>query len=324
MDLKLNLSLFSSSKNEIEENKLYDVLVLGGGPAAMNALLYCARKRMNIAMITKDIGGQIIQSASIENWIGDIDIRSSVLVNRFYDHIQKFELPIKKEAKVTELQADGQIKKVVCSDGKVYQSKAVIIATGKSPRLLGVPGEKELVGRGVAYCTTCDGPAFVNKKVVVVGGGNSSAEATIDMLSYAKEVVVVQNISELTADSILVEKLEKDSRVQVIYDSVCVRIEGEDAVERLIVHNTKEDKEFSIETNAVFVEIGLLPASEFVSDSIKNQYGEIIINADCSTSIAGIYAAGDVSNVPFKQVVIAAGEGAKAALAVYNYIIKNK
>ena len=321
MDLKLNLSLFSSVKVNLEENEIYDALIIGGGPAAMNALLYCGRKRLKVGMITQDIGGQIIKSSSIENWLGDADIRSSVLVNRFYDHVQKFELPIKLETQVKAIETEGKIKKVSCNNGMSFQAKSIIIATGKSPRLLGIPGEEQFTGKGVAYCTTCDGPAFIDKKVIVVGGGNSGVEAAIDMLSYAKEVVIVQNLSELTADSVLAEKVLHDSRVHVIYDSVCVRIEGNDGVEKLVVLNTVQNQESAIKTDAVFVEIGLIPTSGFVPDSIKNKGGEIIIKNDCSTAISGIFAAGDVTDVPFKQVVIAAGEGAKAALATYNYII---
>ena len=321
MDLNINLASFSSSEKSVSENEIYDVLIIGGGPAALNAVLYTARKKLNVAVVTDDIGGQIATSSSIENWIGDVDIASSELVNRFYAHVQKFKVPMKKNTKVTSIAHEDIVKKVVCTDGKTYQAKAIIVATGKSPRPLGVPGELEFIGKGVAYCTTCDGPVFVNKKVVVVGGGNSGVEAAIDMLSYASEVVIVQNLSELTADPVLMDKVLNDDRVSVVYDSVCVRVEGKDGVERLIVKNTKTDKEETINTDGIFVEIGLIPASNFVSDMIKNKTGEIEINIDCSTKIAGIFAAGDVTTVPFKQVVIAAGEGAKAALAVYNYVI---
>lgn len=321
MDFQIDLASFSSSEHTVLENEIYDVLVIGGGPAALNAVLYAARKKLKVAVITDDIGGQIVTSSSIENWIGDIDIKSSVLVNRFYDHVQQFDIPIKKNTKVTSITHEELIKQISCTDGKTYQAKSIIVATGKSPRPLGIPGEKEFVGRGVAYCTTCDGPIFENKKVVVVGGGNSGVEAAIDMLSYASEVVIVQNLSELTSDAVLKEKVLNDSRVSVVYDSVCLRIEGIDAVDKLMVKNTKTNTEEIIKTDGIFVEIGLIPASNFVLDSIKNKMGEIEINADCSTKIKGIFAAGDVTTVPFKQVVIAAGEGAKAALAVYNYVI---
>ncbi|MGL5955780.1 MAG: NAD(P)/FAD-dependent oxidoreductase [Brevinema sp.] len=321
MDLKIDLSSFSCTINMLSNTEVYDLLIIGGGPAAMNAALYASRKKLNLGLITEEVGGQITKSASIENWLGDLDIKSSVLANRFYSHIEKFAFPMKKNTRVVSTELEGVIKKVTCEDGAVYQTKTLIVATGKSPRTLGIPGEAEYVGRGVAYCTTCDGPIFVDKKVVIVGGGNSGIEATLDMLSYAKEVTIVQNLSQLTADPILVEKVLSNSRVNVIYNSECVRIEGGANVERLIVKDTQSNKESSIETDGVFVEIGLLPASAFISDKIKNNIGEILINMDCSTDIPGVFAAGDVTTVPFKQVVIAAGEGAKAALAVSSYLM---
>ncbi|MGL4677357.1 MAG: FAD-dependent oxidoreductase [Brevinema sp.] len=321
MDLKIDLSSFSCTINILSETEVYDLLIIGGGPAAMNAALYASRKKINLGLITDEIGGQIVKSASIENWLGDLDIKSSVLANRFYNHVDKFAFPMKKNTKVASTELEGVIKKIICNDGTVYQAKTVIIATGKSPRTLGIPGELDYLGRGVAYCTTCDGPLFVDKKVVVVGGGNSGVEASIDMLSYAKEVTVVQNLSMFTGDAVLVEKMLSNSRVNVVYNSVCVRIEGGANVERLIIKDTQTNKESTIEADGIFVEIGLLPTSGFVSDRIKNKIGEIIINMDCSTDIPGVYAAGDVTIVPFKQVVIAAGEGAKAALAVSNYLI---
>lgn len=321
MDLKIDLSSFSHKNEVLSEQEIYDVLIIGGGPTALNAALYAARKMLKVAVITDDIGGQIVQSASIENWIGDADIKSDLLINRFYEHVQKYNVPFKKNTKVVEIKTDAPIKTLICNDKTSYKSKALIIATGKFPRLLGVPGEKEFVGKGVAYCTTCDGPLFADKKIVVVGGGDSGVEAAIDMLSYAKEVTVVQNLSELTASAVLSKKLLSNSKVNVVCDSVCVRVEGSKAVEKLVIRNTKTNQEEHLITDGIFVEIGLLPASGFVPDILKNKIGEIEIEADCSTKIPGVFAAGDVTIVPFKQVVIAAGEGAKAALSAYNYVI---
>lgn len=321
MDLTLDLSAFSSCETELLESTIYDVLIIGGGPAALNAALYTARKKMNVGIITVDFGGQITQSSSIENWLGDLDTKSNTLVNRFYHHIESFKIPVAKNTRVTSTELEGKIKKVVCNNNKTYQAKSIIIATGKSSRPLNVPGEQEFVGRGVAYCTTCDGPVFTDKKVVVVGGGNSGVEGAIDLISYAKHVTIIQNLSELTADAVLTEKALGNSRVDAIYDSVVVRIEGTNNVERIVLKNTNTNEEFAVETDGIFVEIGLLPASDFAPDSIKEANGEIKISADCSTSIAGVFAAGDVTTVPYKQVVIAAGEGAKAALSAFNYII---
>lgn len=321
MDLKIDLSSFTHSETELSESTVYDVLIIGGGPAALNAALYAARKKLNVGLITEDIGGQITQSSSIENWLGDLDTKSNTLVNRFYHHVEHFNIHIVKNTRVLSSELESSIKKIICNNKKIYQAKAIIIATGKSPRPLNVPGEQEFIGRGLAYCTTCDGPVFEDKHVVVVGGGNSGVEGAIDLLSYAKHVTIIQNLSELTADAILTDKVLTHSRINTIYDAIVVRVEGKDTLERIVLKNTKTNEEFSLETDGVFVEIGLLPASNFVSDLIKDTNGEIRIEADCSTQIAGVFAAGDVTTVPYKQVVIAAGEGAKAALSAFNYLI---
>ena len=322
MEFNINLASFLTSEQTVSENEIYDVIIIGGGPAALNSVLYTARKKLKIAVLTEDIGGQMVNNASIENWVGGIDIPSATLIDSFYAHVQKFDVPIKKNTKVTSIDYEGTLKKVICSDGSIYQATAIIIATGKSPTPpLGIVGEKEFGGRGVAYCTTCDGPVFLKKKVVIVGGGNSGVQAAIDILRYASKVTIVQPFSELAADSSLMKKIVNDSRVTFINDSECVRIEGTKTVEKLIIKNTKTNKEKEIKTDGIFVEIGLIPSSNFVPDMIKNNIGEIEINIDCSTKIPGIFAAGDVTTVPFKRVVIAAAEGAKAALAVYNYVV---
>lgn len=322
MDLNLDLSSFGQSNDtSVSESTVYDVLILGGGPAALNAALYAARKKMSVAIVTEDIGGQILQSASIENWIGDVELKSNSLINRFYHHVEQFDISITKNTKVVSMELEGSIKKATCTNDKTYQAKSVIVATGKSPRPLNVPGEQEFVGRGVAYCTTCDGPVFANKKVAVIGGGNSGVEGAIDLASYAKQVTIVQNLSELTADAVLQDVVKDNAVIDAVYDSVVVRIEGTDSVEKLVLKNTKTDEEYTLEVDGVFVEIGLLPASSFVSDKIKENNGEIIIDNKCATEIPGVFAAGDVTTVPYKQVVIAAGEGAKAALSAFNYVV---
>lgn len=321
MDFKLDLSSFGAPTPTLDPSHTYDCIIIGGGPAALNALLYTKRKQMDTALITGDIGGQIVQSSTIENWLGTPEIASSDLVNSFFSHVDSFGAPVKKETFVQSMALQGTVKKIICSDGNSYSAKTVIIATGKNPRKLGVPGEESLTGRGVAYCTTCDGPAFKGKHVVVVGGGNSGVEASLDILSYASKLTVVQNLEDLTADGVLSDKLKSNPAVEIFYNSVCVEVVGKGSVEGLKIKSTTNNLEHIIVCDGVFIEIGLIPASSFAPPEIKNFTGEIVIDAACATKIPGVFAAGDVTTVPYKQVVIAAGEGAKAALSSHAYLI---
>lgn len=321
MDFKLDLSSFGTPTPTLDPSHTYDCIIIGGGPAALSALLYTKRKQMDTALITGDIGGQIVQSSTIENWLGTPEIASSSLVNNFFSHVDTFGAPIKKETFVLSMVLKGAVKKIICSDGNTYSAQTVIIATGKSPRKLGIPGEESLTGRGVAYCTTCDGPAFKGKHVVVVGGGNSGVEASLDILSYASKLTVVQNLEDLTADGVLSDKLKSNPTVEIFYNSVCVEVVGKGSVEGLKIKSTTNNLEHTIDCDGVFIEIGLIPASSFAPAEIKNPSGEIEVDAACATKIPGVFAAGDVTTVPYKQVVIAAGEGAKAALSAHGYLM---
>lgn len=321
MELKLNLSTFSTHNDQILEDHIYDVVIIGGGPAALNAALYCARKDLDAVLVADEIGGQIIKSVSIDNWLGVSSIESSTLINKFFEHIKEYHVKIYPNYHVNSVELDGLIKKIH-TQSKAFSAKSIIVATGNQPRCLGILGEQEFIGRGVAYCTTCDGPAFKNKKVVVVGGGNSGVEAAIDMLSYATEIVIVQNSDQLTADQILVQKILSESKISIIYNTICEKIEGTDSVEKLTVKNMITQEKTIIHTDGIFVEIGSVPASKFLPDSMKNENGEVIVNNRSETVIEGVFAAGDVTDTPFKQVAIAVGEGAKSALAAFQYLIK--
>lgn len=324
MDLNLNLSSFKVSKNMLDPQVVYDVIIIGGGPAGLNAALYALRKKMFTAIITEDIGGQIAQSTSIENWLGTKHQKSDVLVNNFYEHVLEYHPVIAKNIKVVSMDINDEIKKVSCSDGNIYQAQSIIIASGKSPRKLNVPKEAELTGKGVAYCTTCDGPAFAGKKVAIVGGGNSGVEAALDMLGYANEVVIIQDIDRLSADPVLVDRVIADPRISVEYQAEVLGFEGDLVLSGIKILDKVSQEEKIIPVDGVFIEIGLVPSSGFVPESLKNPQGEIIIDAFCATNVSGVFACGDVSIVPFKQVVIAAGEGAKAALSAFSYVLNKK
>ena len=317
----LDTSLLEKSKEPAPE-VTYDLLILGGGPAAMSAAVYAARKMMNLAIITKDFGGQIRETSEVENWLGFQSINAKDLADSFEEHVKGFDIPVSLGASITEVKREADAFKVRTDDGKIYSSRTLIIATGKRHRPLNVPGEKDLVGRGVAYCATCDAPFFKGKKVVVAGGGNSAFTTAVDLLKVGAEVIVVNFIKGWQADEALQQRAKQTGKVSLLDYHQVVRIEGKDRVTGVVIKNRENEKEEKINANGVFVEIGLLPNNEPVKNLVElNEQGEVIVDCSCRTSIEGLFGAGDVTTVPHKQIVISAGEGAKAALSVYNYLI---
>lgn len=326
MDFNLSTVSFVSEKNftPIDTGRIYDVVIIGGGPAGMTAAVYCMRKGVDTAIIIKNIGGQVAETSSVENYLGYKYINGVELVDKFKEQVFQFSVGYEEGQGVSAIQ-DGEIKKITLEDGRVVQSRALIIASGKSWKKLGVPGEQRLTGRGVAYCTICDAPLFAGKKVIVVGGGNSGVEAAIDLASVASEVVIVQLLDELTADKILLDKLGTFSNVSMILSSRVTDITGEDKVNEVTVQHVETGAVTIVKTDGIFIEIGLDPNSSFVRGVVEmNSSSEIEIDSRCATNREGIFAAGDVTSVPFKQIIIAGGEGAKAALSACEYILKTK
>ena len=326
MDFNLSTVSFLSEKNfvPIDTGKVYDVVIIGGGPAGLTAAVYCMRKGVDTAVIVNHIGGQVAETSSIENYMGYRYVNGVELVEKFREQVQQFSIGYDEGNSVETIEDDG-IKKVMLTDGRIIKGKTLIIASGKSWRKLGVPGEQRLTGKGVAYCTICDAPLFAGKKVVVVGGGNSGVEAAIDLASVAGEVVVLQLLDKLTADKILQDKLAGFSNVSYIYSSSVQEITGDDKVKGVIIENNNTHTVSEIVTDGVFVEIGLDPNSGFAKDVVEmNKYGEIVVDCACRTSREGVFAAGDVTTVPFKQIIIAGGEGAKAALSACEYLMNKE
>lgn len=319
---------FSDSNEEnkiiaLSEDELYEIVIIGGGPAAMTAAVYCMRKGLNAAMITKNVGGQVIDTKEVENYMGYKYIQGSKLVDKFNTQVKQFSIAFQEGISVNSLSLDGDIKILETSDNKKYKAKAVIIASGATWRELSIPGEHEFRGLGVSYCTTCDAPFFKKKKVAVVGGGNSGIEAAIDLAKLAKEVKIIEYTDKLKADKILVEKLKAYDNISILTSKESVEIKGQDYVKSLVLKNRLNDKIEEVELDGVFVEIGTSPNSNFVKNVLNlNKAEEIIIDCGCKTNIEGVFAAGDVSSVPFKQIIVAAGEGAKAALSAYDYVMK--
>lgn len=320
-DFSLDISLPETAK-EPDQGVTYDLLILGGGPAAMSTAVYAARKMMNVVIITKDLGGQIHETSEVENWLGFQSISARELVGIFEEHVKSFDIAIRIGSTVNNVVTNEAGFMVYTSDDKMYSGRTVIVATGKHHRPIGVPGEKELVGRGVAYCATCDAPFFKGKKVVVAGGGNSAFTTAIDLLKAEAEVTVINFTKGRQADEVLRERVGRSDKATLLDYHQIVGIEGTDKVTGVIIKNRDDDKEESLNTSGVFIEIGLLPNNEAVKDLLRlNDQGEIIIDCSCRTSVPGIFGAGDVTTVPHKQIVIAAGEGAKAALSAYDYLI---
>ena len=300
----------------------YDLLILGGGPAAMSAAVYAARKMMNLAIITKDFGGQVRETSEVENWLGFQSINAKDLADSFEEHVKTFDIPVSLGRAITEVKKQGDTFRVSTDDGTVYSSRTVILSTGKRHRPLNVQGEQELVGRGLAYCATCDAPFFKRKKVVVAGGGNSAFTTVLDLVKVEAEVTLINFIRGWQADGPLQERVEQTGAVSMLDYHQIVKIEGKDRVTGVVVRNRESEKEEKLKTDGVFVEIGLLPNNQSVKNLVElNDQGEVIVDCSSQTSVQGLYAAGDVTTVPHKQIVIAAGEGAKAALSAYNYLV---
>ena len=299
---------------------MYDLVIIGGGPAGLSASVYAARKRLKALLVSGDIGGQVNWTLGIENYLGYQFIEGPELISKFHDQVSQFPIEQKIGDKISRLEKiDGGFE-AISEAGDKYQTKTLILATGKRPRQLNVPGEKELTGRGVTYCAICDGPLFSGQRVVVVGGGNSALEAALDMVKIAEHVDLV-SLTPLTGDAVLIEKLGEAKNLSIFTEYQTEKIEGKDFVEGMVIKDLKSGQSKRLKVTGVFIEIGLVPNSELVSGFIKlNKRGEVPISCSCETEIPGLYAAGDVTDAPEKQILVAAGEGAKAALQAHHYL----
>lgn len=300
--------------------KIYDVIVAGAGPAGITASVYAARKRMDLLVLTEDIGGQTVWSGDIENYTGYQFISGVELAGKFEEHIKQYGIEVREKEPVTAIKREGELLRTFTAAGQ-YLSKTLVVASGKRSRQLNVPGEKEFRNRGLAYCATCDAPLFTDKDVAVVGGGNSALEAGLQLVKIARKIYVINIAPDLTGDDIMREKLLADDKVTVMNGTKVSAVSGGKFVESISIEN--EDGRRDLEVQGVFVEIGLIPNTGFKSDLELNERGEIKVNNCTETNIKGVFAAGDVTEVPEKQIIIAAGEGAKAALRAFNYVVRS-
>ena len=300
---------------------IQDLIIIGGGPAGITAGVYAARKRMKFLMVTKDIGGQAAWSSDVENYPGYQFITGPDLVEKFQEHMQKYGINLRENEEVVELEKKDKIIYIKTTK-ESYEAKTVIIAAGKRVKEIGVPGEKEYKNKGVTYCVTCDGPLFAEKDIAVVGGGNSALDAAIQMMNIANKVYLINITDRFIGDSIMQEKIRNNPKVKILHNTRVESITGDKFVKGINVdtHGKKE----SLDVKGIFIEIGLMPNSWFAKGVDKNEKGEIKVNCANETNVPGIFAAGDVTSVPEKQIVIAAGDGAKAALGTFRYLARLK
>ncbi|MBI4149862.1 FAD-dependent oxidoreductase [Candidatus Woesearchaeota archaeon] len=305
--------------------KKYDIVIVGGGAAGMTAAMYTCRKKLKTVIISVDIGGQTNLTSHIENYPGTGAMHGVELMQRFKKDTEAFGAEFRM-GKAMKVEKKGeQDLRIHMADGEVYQARAVILAFGKVSRTLGIPGEDKFMGRGVSTCVTCDGPLFKGKDVTVVGGGNSAVEGAIEMAALAKKVYVVHRRKQFTADETSLEKMKKLKNVELVFDSVITEVLGNKFVTGVMTENVVTKAKRKLDVQGMFLEIGYLVDTSMVKDLVKlNDKKEIIVDERCNTSCPGLFAAGDVTQVPFKQTVISAGEGAKAALECHRYLTGGK
>lgn len=303
---------------------VYDLIIVGGGPAGITAGIYAARQKLNTLLITKSFGGQVARKAvAIENYPGFEEISGMELIQKFEKHLRKYKIEIERDS-ITKIKKIGKNFFVWTKSKNQFQAGAVIVASGADPRPLEVPGEKKFIGRGVSYCSICDGPLFSNKIVAVIGGGNAGFEAAIFLSKFVKKIYILEYALKVGADETNQERVKKTRKTEVITSAALKQIKGKEFVDSIVYQNRKSKKLNTLRVEGVFVEIGSQPATSFVKGLVDfNEKDEIKINPrNNQTKTPGLFAAGDVTDVKDKQIIIAAGEGAKAALSTSNYLQK--
>jgi alkyl hydroperoxide reductase subunit F len=329
--VKIDTGAVAREAKKLDEKAPYDVLVVGGGPAGASAAIYAARKGIRTGIVAERFGGQVMDTLGIENFISVKETEGPKLVAAFEEHVKSYDVDImnlQRAAAIAEPGKEGNkntsLIEVKLENGAVLKSRAVILATGARWRELNVPGEKEYRGKGVAYCPHCDGPLFKGKPVAVVGGGNSGVEAAIDLAGFVAHVSILQFDTELKADAVLVKKLRSLNNVTIITSAQTTEITGDGhKMNGLTFRDRVTGESKHLPLDAVFVQIGLLPNSDWLKGTVNlSKFGEVEVNHHNATSLPGVFAAGDVTTTPYKQIIIAMGEGAKAALGAFDYLIR--
>ncbi len=322
---------------------LYDLIIIGGGPAGITAGIYAARKKLNALLITKDFFGQAGKTSQIDNWPGEMAVSGIALMQKLEKHLRQFPIQIESGGKVVAVGIEKRVKGVegvkllptgrsltpssfsVQTDKNIkYQSKSLIITTGRNARTLGVEGEQDFVGKGISYCSVCDAPFFKDKQVVVIGGGNAGFETALDLAKYAKKIFIFEKSQKVLADEMLQEQAKATGKIEILLENELIKIEGQGKVQAIVYKDIKTQKTFQQPMNGIFVHIGSVPVTGFLGKLVDfNKNNEIKVNSKTlQTSQKGVFAAGDCNDFKWKQMIIAAGQGAIAALSVYEYLQK--
>lgn len=312
----------------LNQKDVFDVLIVGSGPAGASAAVYSARKGLNTGLIGERFGGQVLDTVDIENYISVPKTEGAKLAGALKVHVDDYQVDVIDSQTVSRLipsESEGGLHQIETASGAILKTRSLIIATGARWRNMNVPGENEYRTRGVTYCPHCDGPLFKDKKVAVIGGGNSGIEAAIDLAGIVEHVTVLEFAPEMRADAVLQKKLYSLNNVNVILNAQTTEVYGDGSkLTGLKYKNRIDDSIHDISLAGIFVQIGLLPNTQWLEGVIeRNQIGEIIVDARCETNIKGVFAAGDCTTVPYKQIIIAAGEGAKSSLSAFDYLIRN-
>ncbi len=323
---KLDTGSSARDAEKLKAKDAFDVLVVGGGPAGAAAAIYAARKGVRTGVAAERFGGQVLDTMAIENFISVKETEGPKLARALEEHVREYEVDIMNLQRASQLIPAGEdgLHRVRFDNGGELKAKTLILATGARWREMNVPGEQEYRGRGVAYCPHCDGPLFKGKRVAVIGGGNSGVEAAIDLAGIVAHVTLLEFGEDLRADAVLQRKLNSLPNVRVLKMAQTTEVKGDgQKVTGLVYKDRTNDEVHSVELEGIFVQIGLLPNSEWLKGTLElSRFGEIIVDAKGQTSIPGVFAAGDVTTVPYKQIVIAVGEGAKASLSAFDHLIR--
>jgi len=323
---KLDTGSSARDAEKLKAKDAFDVLVVGGGPAGAAAAIYAARKGIRTGVAAERFGGQVLDTMAIENFISVKETEGPKLARALEEHVREYEVDIMNLQRASQLIPAGEdgLHRVRFDNGGELKAKTLILATGARWREMNVPGEQEYRGRGVAYCPHCDGPLFKGKRVAVIGGGNSGVEAAIDLAGIVAHVTLLEFGEDLRADAVLQRKLNSLPNVRVLKMAQTTEVKGDgQKVTGLVYKDRNNDEMHEVELEGIFVQIGLLPNSEWLKGTLElSRFGEIIVDAKGQTSIPGVFAAGDVTTVPYKQIVIAVGEGAKASLSAFDHLIR--
>ncbi|UTM18211.1 alkyl hydroperoxide reductase subunit F [Bacillus paranthracis] len=308
--------------SELSDKDPYDVLVVGGGPAGASAAIYAARKGIRTGIVAERFGGQVMDTMGIENFISVKRTEGPKLVASLEEHVKEYDIDVMNLQRAKRLEKKELIE-VELENGTILKSKSVIVSTGARWRNVGVPGEAEFKNKGVAYCPHCDGPLFTGKDVAVIGGGNSGIEAAIDLAGIVKHVTVLEFMPELKADAVLQERLNSLPNVTVLKNVQTKEITGTDKVNGISYIDRETEEVHHVELQGVFVQIGLVPNTDWLGETVERVRGEIVTDKHGATNVPGVFAAGDCTNNPYKQIIISMGSGANAALGAFDYLIRN-